>query len=189
MRFLFQVLKGNDVLKIDVTYKDPLMCSRSIEHRIAYASIPVKDSQNTESDVLAVAKQEARRRACLAFATAARSVARLDRQSARRTLTSAVDQLREYADSLFDGQLIDEELRAELTSYVTTVSTNLTHFDRLISDLAVRWDDAWARIKAVESSMSREVYGTVVSTVSRCLFACVLLSIADEKFDSPRDKS
>ena len=164
-----------------MTYKDPLMCSRSIEHRVAYSSLSLKDSQNSEANVLAVAREEVRRRAFVALSSAARSIARLDRPTARRTLALTVDQIREYVDSLFDGQLTDEDWRNTLSSYVASISSNLVHFDHLIGDLAVRWDDAWARIKAVESSMSREVVTQYIihySTLSNYCLVCDMLYVS-----------
>jgi hypothetical protein len=157
-----QLLKGNDVIKINVSYKDQSLCSRSLEHRVPYSTVPLKDSQNSEADVLLVARQEVRRRACIGLGLAARSVARLDRQSAKSTLSATADDISEYVDSIFDGPITDEERRAELTSYIAGISVNLAHFERLISDLAVRWDEVWARIKAIESSMSREVRTSTV---------------------------
>jgi hypothetical protein len=153
-----KILKGKDVLKIHVSYQDPLMCSRTINTSVAYADIPAKDAYNAEPDLLATAVQELRLRATRAIDVAATHVARLDRATARDVLRCAVDQLHAYHDSTMDD--LGDESRIELTDWADLLTANVEHCDRLVADLAVRWDDAWGRLKALASSMSREVPGS-----------------------------
>jgi len=55
---------------------------------------------------------------------------------------------------------LGEEARIELTDWLEASVANVDHSRRLVGDLAVRWDDAWGRLKALESSVSREVPGS-----------------------------
>jgi len=44
-----------------------------------------------------------------------------------------------------------------LTEWLEASVANVEHCRQLVGDLAVRWDDAWGRLRALQSSVSREV--------------------------------
>ena len=45
----------------------------------------------------------------------------------------------------------------DLTEWLEAAVSNVEHCQRFVGHLAVRWDDAWGRLKALESSVAREV--------------------------------
>lgn len=152
-----KVLKGKEILKIEVSYRDAFLCSRTMEKVISYAEIPPKENKNDEACVLVTAKQECRLIACRALDKAAQLVAKLDRTTAKDTLQTAVRDLRSYFEYISNDFCTSEEGHIELSDWVDSLVTNLEKCDRFIGDFAVRWDDAWGRIKALQSSLSREV--------------------------------
>lgn len=152
-----KVLKGKDILKIEVSYRDAFLCSRSMEKVVSYAEIPPKEKNNDEACVLATAKQECRLTGCRALDRAALLVAKLDRTAAKDALQTAVRDLRTYFEYISNDFCTSEEGHIELSDWVDSIVVNLEKCDRFIGDFAVRWDDAWGRIKALQSSLSREV--------------------------------
>jgi len=70
-------------------------------------------------------------------------------------LRSTIEDLRQIHDLVMDN--LGEEARLELTEWLEAAVANLEHCERFVRHLAVRWDDAWGRLKALESSVSREV--------------------------------
>ena len=150
-----KALKGKDVLQISVSYRDSALSPRTAELTLSYADLPAKEAQNDELAVVVTARQKMRARVVAGVSAAASSVGRLDRSSAVDQLRSTVDDLRNVQDSVMDD--LDEESRTELTDWLEAAVTNVERSARLVADLAVRWDDAWGRLKALESSVSREV--------------------------------
>jgi len=152
---VLKVLKGKDVLKVEVSYKDAVLSSRTAEHTVSYAELPAKETQNDEEALLVTARQRIRCQVVRGVSAAAQSVGRLDRTSAIEQLRSTVDDLRHVHDSVMDD--LGEESRLDLTEWLDAAVANVEHCQRFVGDLAVRWDDAWGRLKALESSVSREV--------------------------------
>ena len=170
-----KALKGKDVLRVEVSYRDSSLTSRSAEHTVSYAELPVKEAQNNEhrfrnilsrtrivkeaqndeEALLVTARQRIRCRVVRGVSAAAESVGRLDRSSAGQHLRSTVDELRAIHDTVMDD--LGEESRLDLTEWLDAAVANVEHCQRFVGDLAVRWDDAWGRLKALESSVSREV--------------------------------
>jgi len=150
-----KALKGKDVLRVDVTYRDSTLAVRSADLLIAYSELPLKETHNDEQCLLITARQNIRCRAVRGLTSAALSVARLDRNSAVESLRSAVDDLRAIHDLVMD--FLGEEARLDVTEWLDAAISNVEHCQRFVADLAVRWDDAWGRLKALESSLSREV--------------------------------
>jgi len=148
-------LKGKDVLKVDVSYRDSSLTSRIAELTVSYAELPGKTPQNDEYSTLVTARQQIRCRVVRGLSAAAESVGRLDRSSAIELLRSTVDDLRSIHDAVMDD--FGEESRLDLTEWLDAAVANVEHCQRFVGDLAVRWDDAWGRLKALESSVSREV--------------------------------
>jgi len=150
-----KALKGKDVLKVDVSYRDSLLSSRTAELTVPYADLPAKEAQNDEDALRVTARQKIRCRVVGGVSAAAVSVGRLDRSSAINQLRSTVDDLRNIHDSIMDD--LGEESRLDLTEWLDAAIANVEYCQRFVGDLAVRWDDAWGRLKALESSISREV--------------------------------
>ena len=148
-------MKGKDVLKVDVSYRDSSLTSRIAELTVSYAELPGKTPQNDEYSTLVTARQQIRCRVVRGLSAAAESVGRLDRSSAIELLRSTVDDLRSIHDAVMDD--FGEESRLDLTEWLDAAVANVEHCQRFVGDLAVRWDDAWGRLKALESSVSREV--------------------------------
>lgn len=155
-----KLLKGKEILKIEVSYRDVFMCSRTIEKIIYYSEIPTKESKNDEMNVLVTAKQECRMIACKALDRASVVVAKLDRTMAKTILQTAVQDLRSYFERISNDFCTLEEGHVELSDWVDSLVANLDKCDRFIGNFAVRWDDAWAQMKALQSSMAREVPST-----------------------------
>jgi len=143
------------VLRVDVSYRDSQLSSRTAELTVSYADLPTKETQNDERAVLVASRQQIRSRVVGGVAAAARSVARLDRTSAVDVLRTTGDDLRNIHDSVMDD--LGDESRLDLTEWLDAAVANVESCRQLVGDLAVRWDDAWGRLKALESSVSREV--------------------------------
>jgi len=143
------------VLRVDVSYRDSQLSSRTAELTVSYADLPTKETQNDERAVLVASRQQIRSRVVGGVAAAARSVARLDRTSAVDVLRTTGDDLRNIHDSVMDD--LGDESRLDLTEWLDAAVVNVESCRQLVGDLAVRWDDAWGRLKALESSVSREV--------------------------------
>jgi len=143
------------VLRVDVSYRDSQLSSRTAELTVSYADLPTKETQNDERAVLIASRQQIRSRVVGGVAAAARSVARLDRTSAVDVLRTTGDDLRNIHDSVMDD--LGDESRLDLTEWLDAAVVNVESCRQLVGDLAVRWDDAWGRLKALESSVSREV--------------------------------
>jgi len=152
---VLKALKAKDVLKVKVSYRDSTLTSRTAEHVVTYAELPAKEAQNDEEAMLVTARQRIRCRVVRGIAAAAQFVGRLDRSSAVDQLRSTVDELRKIHDSIMDD--LGEESRLDLTEWLDAAVANVEHCQRFVADLGVRWDDAWGRLKALESSISREV--------------------------------
>lgn len=143
------------MLRVDVSYRDSQLSSRTAELTVSYADLPTKETQNDERAVLVASRQQIRSRVVGGVAAAARSVARLDRTSAVDVLRTTGDDLRNIHDSVMDD--LGDESRLDLTEWLDAAVANVESCRQLVGDLAVRWDDAWGRLKALESSVSREV--------------------------------
>ena len=143
------------MLRVDVSYRDSQLSSRTAELTVSYADLPTKETQNDERAVLIASRQQIRSRVVGGVAAAARSVARLDRTSAVDVLRTTGDDLRNIHDSVMDD--LGDESRLDLTEWLDAAVVNVESCRQLVGDLAVRWDDAWGRLKALESSVSREV--------------------------------
>lgn len=143
------------MLRVDVSYRDSQLSSRTAELTVSYADLPTKETQNDERAVLVASRQQIRSRVVGGVAAAARSVARLDRTSAVDVLRTTGDDLRNIHDSVMDD--LGDESRLDLTEWLDAAVVNVESCRQLVGDLAVRWDDAWGRLKALESSVSREV--------------------------------
>ena len=150
-----QALKDSDLLKVDVSYRDSSLCPRTTQLTVSYAELPSKDAQRDEQSLMVTAYQKIRSRVVSGLAAAATSVGRLDRSSAINQLRSTVDDLRDIHDSVMDD--LGEDARLDMTDWLEAAVANVEHCRRFVGDLAVRWDDAWGRLKALESSVSREV--------------------------------
>lgn len=149
------MLKGKDVLRVDVSYRDSTLTPRTAELSVTYAELPAKNVLDDEQALLVSARQQIRSRVVRGVSAAATSVGRLDRSSAVEHVQSAIDDLRHIHDSVMDD--LGEESRLDLTEWLDAAVANLEHAGRFVRHLAVRWDDAWGRLKALESSVSREV--------------------------------
>ena len=188
---VLKVLKGKEVLTVDVVYRDATLSSRTAELTVYYGDLPVKEAQineqallfttlqkiksrvhdeqavltkvhkkiksrvNDEHALLVTAHQQIRCRVVVGVCAAAASVGRLDRSSAVEHLRTTVDDLRNIQDTIMDD--LGEEARLDLTEWLEAAVANVDYCSRFVRDLAVRWDDAWGRLKALESSVSREV--------------------------------
>ena len=150
-----QALRNKDVLKVDVSYRDASLTPRTAELTVSYSDLPAKDAHNDDEALLVVAHQRIRCRVVRGLAAAAACVARLDRSSAVDLLRSTVDDLRAVHDAAMDD--LGDEARLDLTEWMEAAVANAEHCRRLVGHLAVRWDDAWGRLKALESSVAREV--------------------------------
>jgi len=95
-----QTLKGKDVLKVNVSYRDSVLTRRTGEHTVTYTELPLKPTQNDEEALLVSARQQIRCRVVRGVAAAALAVGRLDRASAIDTLRSTADDLRQIHDSV-----------------------------------------------------------------------------------------
>ena len=143
------------MLSVDVSFRDASLSSRTAELTISYADLPAKEAQNDEEALLVAAHQRIRCRVVRGVRDAAASVSRLDRSSAVELLRSTVDDLRSIHDAVMDD--LGDESRLDLTDWLEAAVANVEHCQRFVKHLAVRWDDAWGRLKALESSVSREV--------------------------------
>ena len=94
------------MLKVEVSYRDTALRSRSTEHAVTYAELPLKEAQNDDEALLVTARQQMRCRVVRGVSAAAVSVGRLDRSSAIDTLRSTVDDLRQIHDSVVRSLLL-----------------------------------------------------------------------------------
>ena len=54
------------------------------------------------------------------------------------------------------GHLKVEQNLDKVTNYTQQIIDNLDHMMNLLDDLSLRYDDAWAQMKAMSSSLARE---------------------------------
>ena len=152
-----KVLKGKEILKIEISYKDSLMCSRTLEKVVYYHEIPAKENKNVEFDVVESSKQICRIKACQALDKAAVFISKLDRSSAKIIIDGTINDLQCYGEGISNDFCTSEESHIQISDWIDIITANLECCKNFIGDFAVRWDDAWGRIRALESSLMREV--------------------------------
>lgn len=151
-----KLLKGKDVLKIVVSHRNSTMEVREVEVLVPYEEVPRKEHQNREHDIAVTACQESRVLAHQTLDQTAALIMKLDRTHAKETLEAGVTQIRDYLE-VISPMLTSEESHALLLAYVDPIVHNLENCSRFLMDYTVRWDDAWGRLKALSSSVAREV--------------------------------
>lgn len=132
-----KLLKGKQVLRIEVTYRGAFLCTHTTEKCVAYAELPAKENRNDESSVLVAARHECRFNTCEALERAAQLVAKLDRTAVKDSLQTGVFNLRGFFE--FISQFCSsEEGHIELSDWVDLLVANLEKCDRFVGDFAVR---------------------------------------------------
>ena len=150
-----KLLKNKDVLTLKITYRDSNNATRTCEKCIPYAEIPYKEPKSLEKDIIVNSQHEARLLAQMTLLRSAEYMKKLDRARCRETLTTGVVQIQQYCE--YVATLISEEVHEFLVQWTEPMVVNLEYCEKFISDMSVRWDDAWARLMAMASSLGREV--------------------------------
>lgn len=150
-----KVLKNKDVFSIKISYRDCKNEVRTFDKIMTYDDIPKKPEDNTEKDIIVNAQHETRLMAKRTLDSAAKFMKKLDRTRCREVLQVGSEAIRAYCE--FIGTLISEECLEYLVHWNEPILENFEFCNQFISDMSVRWDDAWARLKAMSSSLGREV--------------------------------
>ena len=152
-----KVLKNKDVLTLEVNFRDSNLQQRVQEYKVSYADIPQKENKTPEQDLITACEHQVRIGAKKGLDRAANFMKKLDRNRARKSVKLAGDAMRDLMDYIATLGFISEELQENFTQQVEPVLANLEYCDKFIGDLAIRWDDVWARLKAMSSCLGREV--------------------------------
>ena len=148
-------LKNKDVMTLQIRYRDRNLLVRTVERTLTYADLPLKEVRTEEKDLIIAAEQHCRISAQKVLDVAAEYMKSLKRKSARDTISAGAAAIRDFFGHV--GTLICEETLEYLLHQIEPILINLEHTERHLADLSVRWDDAWARLKAISSSLGREV--------------------------------
>ncbi|KAK2169337.1 hypothetical protein LSH36_11g12001 [Paralvinella palmiformis] len=151
-----KLLKGKDVLRLVVEYRNATMQACVIEKTVTYEELPRKDVNNKDPDLAVNAVQNSRMSAQRMLNDAALAMKKLDRTTAKNLLQDGVNEIRSYLE-LVDAQVASEESHLLLNNELEPILVNLENCTNYLGDFTVRWDDAWGRIKALSSSIAREV--------------------------------
>ena len=150
-----KTLKNKDVLSFQITFRDSNSLIRTVERTITYVELPIKEIKTLEKDIIVTAQHETRVMAQKTLNRCSDYMKRLDRTRSKGVLRTGGDNIRAYCEHV--STLISEECTEYLNHWTEPILANLEFCDKFLSDLAVRWDDAWARLKAMSSSLGREV--------------------------------
>ena len=152
-----KALKNKDVLTLEIKFRDSHLQMRTQEYKVAYTDIPQKENKTPEQDLINACEHEVRIAAKKGLDRAANFMKKLDRARAKRSVTLAGNAIRDLSEYITTLGFIPEETQENFTHHVEPVLANLEYCDKFIGDLAIRWDDVWARLKAMSSCLSREV--------------------------------
>ncbi len=152
-----KVLKNKDVLTLEVKFRDSNLQMRSQEYKVAYSSIPKHENKTDETNLITACEHEVRITAKKGLDRAANFMKKLDRARAKRSVQLAAEAIRTLCEYIAPLAYISEETQDNFTHQVEPVLANLEYSEKFIVDLAVRWDDVWARLKAMSSCLGREV--------------------------------
>ena len=150
-----KVLKNKDIMNLVVRYRDRNLQIKTVEKSISYSDIPAKENQTLEKDIVILTEQDMRLMAQKSLNTAADFMKKLDRSRARGALQATAQTIREMLEKV--SELVSQESQEYLTHKTDPILSNLDHYERILADVSVRWDDAWARLKALSSALGREV--------------------------------
>jgi hypothetical protein len=151
-----KLLKGKDVLQFTVEYRNATMQTCTIEKNVSYEELPRKENQNKDPDVAIIAVQNCRMSSQKMLNEAALSMKKLNRTAAKAVLQDGINGIRGYLEDVCT-HMGTEESHMLLNNEVEPILINLENCMNYLGDFTVRWDDAWGRIKALCSSIAREV--------------------------------
>ncbi len=150
-----KVLKNKDVMSLSIQYRDRNLMVRTVEKTVTYIELPNKEALTLEKDVVIAAEHECRTTAQRTLDRASEFMKRLDRTTGKRAMMQGITYIRDHIE--YVSALMSEETHEYLSHRIDPILVNLEYCERWLGDLAVRWDDAWARLKAISSSLGREV--------------------------------
>ena len=150
-----KLLKDKDVCMMEIQYRDSQLTTHALEKKVGYADLPRKEVKNMEPNLLFYAKEESRSITYTALNTAADRMKKLDRKGAKKILSYAVASIREHCENM--SLKLSEMNHADLVAHSEPMLLNMEHCNKIMGDFTVRWDDGWARLKALSSSLGREV--------------------------------
>ena len=150
-----KVLKNKDVLTLKIIYRDSNNQTRTCEKSIAYSEIPYKEPKSIEKDIIINSQHETRLMAQKTLIKSAEFMKKLNRAHCRDTIKAGIAEVQKYCEHV--STLISEECYEFLVHWTEPILANLEYCDKFIADYSVRWDDAWARLMAMSSSLGREV--------------------------------
>ncbi|ESO10795.1 hypothetical protein HELRODRAFT_167294 [Helobdella robusta] len=163
-----KLLKGKDVLSISITYRDSTTNNAKLQKVINFQDIPIKNENNDECSLLAVANCICRIMTCEALDRAAGLLEKLDRNSGVITLDTTMDTLKRDCESLFKADSSNEdETLANVYKMLDPYLANLNRCKCYTADFSVRWDDVWSRLKSLRSSLSLEILTSPVVYVDK----------------------
>ena len=148
-------LKNKDVLRIRFHYRDCDMAIHEMERQVPYVDVPRKQKYNLERNVLISAHHVIRHVTQKYLTRSCVYIHKLDRASAKNELEIGSNEITDFLEQT--TSLVSESAMEKLTEFSLTFKTTLEYCIEFIGDLSVRWDDAWARMKAIASSLSREL--------------------------------
>lgn len=150
-----KLLKNKDVMTLVVKYRDRSLQIRTVEKTICYSDIPSKQKYTAEKDLVILTEQDIRTMAQQATDRASDYMKKLDRTRARAELQSSANKIRMFLEQIFT--LVSQESQEYLMHQTEPMLANMDHYEHILADLCMHWDDAWARLKALSSAFQREV--------------------------------
>ncbi len=150
-----KALKNKEIMTMKVKYRDRNLVMRTVQKTLSYIDLPPKNKNTLEKDIIIASEHETRLSAQKSLDRSADSMKKLDRASAKHSIQTGANYIRDYSEYI--GTIVSEESYEYLLHKIDPLVANLDYCDRFLGDLSVRWDDAWARLKAMSSSLAREV--------------------------------
>ena len=148
-------LKNKGVIRMNFHYRDCDMDTHYMEYIVPYVDIPRKPKYNEERNVIIICQHTIRLLTQKYLCRSCLYIHKLDRSSAKNELEISLNEITDFLEKM--TTILSESALENLTAYSEKFRSTLKYCVEFIGDLSVRWDDAWARMKSISSSMSREM--------------------------------
>lgn len=150
-----RALKKKDVLRIQLKYRDMTQVVRTTERTVSYKELVRKEKHNVEMETLLSLRHEGASIAHRCLVESAHLLRKLDRQGAQKLLQRAVDDIRDLGEYFRETLHASEPAQEEMAVLFEAIITNLESCSQQVSNIAVNWDESWARMSAMATSFSR----------------------------------
>ncbi|CAH1796819.1 unnamed protein product [Owenia fusiformis] len=150
-----KTLKGKDVMKIEVRFRDKEMARKRMRGTVSYSKVPLNEDETSEKALLKVGQQESRNEAYKALRKSTDTLTRRARPKASRDIEEGIVEIQSLCEHIGD-LLTSEDSENDLLQYAKPLITNLEYCIKFLRDPHIAEEDAWCKMTSMSSAIIRE---------------------------------